>query len=44
MKNKIQFPLMRNNILENDFNVLIKFLKKKPILTQNKNVKKEIIY
>ena len=39
MKNKIQFPLMRNNILENDFNVLIKFLKKKPILTQNKNVK-----
>ena len=39
MKNKIQFPLMRNNILENDFNVLIKFLRKKPILTQNKNVK-----
>ena len=39
MKNKIQFPLMRNNILESDFNVLIKFLKKKPILTQNKNVK-----
>ena len=39
MKNKIQFPLMRNNILKNDFNVLIKFLKKKPILTQNKNVK-----
>ena len=29
MKNKIQFPLMRNNILKNDFNVLIKFLKKK---------------
>ena len=39
MKNKIRFPLMRNNILKNDFNVLIKFLKKKPILTQNKNVK-----
>ena len=39
MKNKIQFPLMRNNILENDLDVLIKFLKKKPILTQNKNVK-----
>ena len=39
MKNKIQFPLMRNNILKNDFNVLVKFLKKKPILTQNKNVK-----
>ena len=31
---------MYNNILPNDFNVLINFLKKKPILTQNKNVKK----
>ena len=40
MKNNIKYPLMYNNILPNDFNVLINFLKKKPILTQNKNVKK----
>ena len=40
MKNRIRFPLMRNNILKKNFNVLIRFLKKKPILTQNKNVKK----
>lgn len=40
MKNKIKYPLMSNNILPNDFKVLINFLKKKPILTQSKNVKK----
>ena len=40
MNNKIKYPLMFNNILPNDFKVLINFLKKKPILTQNKNVKK----
>ena len=40
MKNKIEFPLMKNNILDQDLNVLIKFLKKKQILTQSKNVKK----
>ena len=40
MKNNIKYPLMYNNILPNDFNVFINFLKKKPILTQNKNVKK----
>mgnify|MGYP001280565770 FL=1 len=31
---------MKNNILKNDFNVLINFLKKGPILTQHVNVKK----
>ena len=39
MKNK--FPLMKNNILRDDLNKVIKHLRKKdPILTQSKNVKK----
>ena len=29
---------MYNNITKNDFNVVIKFLKQQPILTQNKKV------
>ena len=31
-------PLMNNNITKSDFNCVINFLKKSPILTQNKNV------
>ena len=31
-------PLMHNNITKSDFNCVIDFLKKSPILTQNKNV------
>ena len=33
-------PLMHDNFEETDFKSLISFLKKKPILTQHKNVKK----
>ena len=33
---KFKHPLMYNNITKNDFNVVIKFLKQQPILTQNK--------
>ncbi len=35
---KFKHPLMQNNITKNDFDVVIKFLKKQPILTQNKRV------
>ena len=35
---KFKHPLMYNNITKNDFNVVIKFLKQQPILTQNKKV------
>ncbi|MDC3037776.1 DegT/DnrJ/EryC1/StrS aminotransferase family protein [Candidatus Pelagibacter sp.] len=35
---KFKHPLMQNNITKNDFEVVIKFLKKQPILTQNKRV------
>ena len=40
MKNKIKFPLMQNNILKQDIDKVIKFLKKSSILTQNKEVLK----
>ncbi len=33
-----KFPLMRNNISDQDINILINFLKKKTFLTQNKEV------
>ena len=36
---KFYHPLMYNNFSNSDFNTLIKFLKRKPILTQNRNVK-----
>jgi CDP-4-dehydro-6-deoxyglucose reductase, E1 len=36
--NMIKHTLMENNITKEDIKVLIKFLKKKPILTQSKNV------
>jgi CDP-6-deoxy-D-xylo-4-hexulose-3-dehydrase len=36
----MKYPLMNNNITNQDINGLISFLKKKPILTQNKMVKK----
>ena len=36
----MKYPLMNNNITNKDTNSLISFLKKKPILTQNKMVKK----
>jgi len=35
---KFKHPLMYNNITKKDFKVVIKFLKKQPILTQNKKV------
>ena len=35
---KFKHPLMHNNITKKDFDVVIKFLKKQPILTQNKKV------
>ena len=35
----LNWPLMENNITHEDLNVLIKFLKEEPILTQSKNVK-----
>ncbi|MDB3982329.1 DegT/DnrJ/EryC1/StrS aminotransferase family protein [Candidatus Pelagibacter sp.] len=40
MKSKIKFPLMQNNILKQDINSIIKFLKTSSILTQNKEVLK----
>ncbi len=40
MKNKIKYPLMRNNILKDDINKVISHLKKNNILTQNKEVLK----
>ena len=40
MKNKFSHPLMENNITKSDINKVIEFLKKNPILTQNKMVKK----
>ena len=40
MKNIHKFPLMKDNIVSSDIHTLIKFLKKKPILTQSKNVRK----
>ena len=36
---KLNHPLMDNNITNHDFDKVIKFLKKKPILTQNIQVK-----
>ena len=40
MKLKVtkKFPLMRNNISDQDIKILINFLKKKTFLTQNKEV------
>ena len=40
MKNNIKYPLMYNNILPNDFNVLINFLKKNQYLLKIKMLKK----
>ena len=40
MPNKFNHPLMENNISKDDINKVIKFLKKNPILTQNKQVEK----
>ena len=40
MKNIHKFPLMKDNIVSSDIDTLIKFLKRKPILTQSKNVRK----
>ncbi len=40
MPNKFNHPLMENNISNDDITKVIKFLKKKPILTQNKQVEK----
>ena len=40
MLNKFNHPLMENNISKDDINKVIKFLKKNPILTQNKQVEK----
>ena len=40
MPNKIQFPLMQNNILKKDINLVINFLKNNTIFTQNKEVLK----
>jgi CDP-4-dehydro-6-deoxyglucose reductase, E1 len=40
LKKKVNHPLMHNNIMQSDLNEIIKFLKNKPILTQNKKVKK----
>ena len=39
-ENKIKFPLMRNNILREDLNTVIEYLKQNdPILTQGANVR-----
>ncbi len=38
LKEKLKFPLMRNNISNQDIKILISFLKKKTFLTQNKEV------
>lgn len=38
MHKTFNHPLMHNNITKSDFNCVIDFLKKSPILTQNKNV------
>ena len=40
MKNSFSHSLMKNNINGKDINSLISFLKKNPILTQNRMVKK----
>lgn len=40
MPNKIKFPLMQNNILKEDINSVISFLKNNSIFTQNKEVLK----
>jgi len=40
MPNKFNHPLMENNISQEDLSKVIKFLKKNPILTQNKQVEK----
>lgn len=40
MKNKLNLPLMENNITKKDVKILIKFLKDLPRLTQSKNVLK----
>ena len=40
MPNKFNHPLMENNISNDDITKVINFLKKKPILTQNKEVEK----
>ena len=40
LMNNFFHPLMHDNFQEGDFKSLITFLKKKPILTQNKKVKK----
>ncbi len=40
MKNKIKYPLMKNNILKTDINKVIRFLKKNEVLTQSKEVLK----
>ncbi len=37
---KFKHPLMQNNITKKDFDIVIKFLKNEPILTQNKKVEK----
>jgi len=36
----MKFPLMKNNIIKEDLNKIISFLKTNPVLTQSKNVKK----
>ena len=38
MNNMFNHPLMHNNITSDDINCVISFLKKRPILTQSKNV------
>ena len=40
MIKKLKYPLMRNNILKDDINKVINYLKKENILTQNKQVLK----
>ncbi len=40
MKNKIKYPLMKNNILKEDINKVISFLKKSEVLTQSYEVQK----
>ena len=37
---KFNHPLMKNNIIKDDINKVIAFLKKNPVLTQSKNVEK----
>lgn len=39
MAEKLNIPLMQNNIEEDDYNVLIDFLKQKPFLTQSQKVR-----